>query len=89
MLIYVSASRDYYPTVAALAAADANNTYIFPDDVLSHLDGTRISEKDKREQRDDLICVCEKMVVAPHITAEMQEEISLAERLHLEVEYLA
>lgn len=89
MLIYVSASRDYYPTVAALAAADANNTYIFPINALAHLNGLSISKKDKREQRDDLICVCEKMVVAPHITAEMQEEISLAERLHLEVEYLA
>lgn len=89
MLIYVSASKCHYPMVKALAAADASNTYIFPDNALLHLNGSRISEKDKREQRDDLICCCEKMVVAPNITAEMQEEINLAERLHLEVEYLA
>lgn len=68
-----------------LAVFDSSNTYICPLIAFSHLSDCDIGKFEETEQHKDLLCVCDRVLIASEITDDMREEIDLAEKLHMEV----
>lgn len=71
-----------------LAVKDMSNTYICPITALLHFGTDEIPKLDEMEQRYDLLCCCEKLIVASEVTEDVQKEIAMAKRLQMEVVYL-
>lgn len=71
-----------------LAIHDLQNTYICPLTALLHFGMHEIPKKDEMEQRFDLLCCCEKLIVCSNVTEDVQQEIDMAQKLNMEVIYL-
>ena len=72
-----------------LQIADKENTYLCPLMAFSHIAYNEVGYDDEMELCFDLLCLCDKLLVVGNISEGVSREIELAERLHLEVEYLA
>lgn len=71
-----------------LQISDVDNCYICPSIALMHLRKGEIDSHAEMELKKDLLMLCDKMIVASSVTPELQEQIELAKRCHLEVKYL-
>ena len=87
MLYYVTLSnrKQADETVREMQIYDADNMYICPLIAFSHLTD---NDADLITLRLDLLTMCDKLIVASDVTPEMREEINLANRIGMEVEYL-
>lgn len=92
-MIYVSHKYGGFPynlsrareVVHDLQIKDTENVYICPLLVFSAIE---YGEMDKEEQMllcEDLLCCCDKLIIASEVTDTVQREIDLAKRLGMEV----
>ncbi len=90
MMIYVSANSVQIAKKACedLQNADWDNCYISPLTSLSCLFSKAVTDDAKNALRLDMLSVCDILVVASDVSAEMQEEIEFAELVGMEVRYL-
>ena len=72
-----------------LQVKDLSNCYICPLNTFSHLGYNEIGYEEEMLLCEDLLTVCDKLIVAGSIISKgVQREIALAELLGMEVEYL-
>jgi hypothetical protein len=55
----------------------------------SHIAYNEVGYDYEMELCFDLLCLCDKLLVVGNISEGVEREIELAERLHMEVEYIA
>jgi hypothetical protein len=67
---------------------DLSNCYICPLNAFSHLGYSEIGYEEEMLLCEDLLTVCDKLIVASEISKGVEREIALAELLGMEVEYL-
>lgn len=67
---------------------DLSNCYICPLNAFSHLGYNEIGYEEEMLLCEDLLTVCDKLIVASEISKGVEREIALAELLGMEVEYL-
>ena len=71
-----------------LQIKDLSNCYICPLNAFSHLGYNEIGYEEEMLLCEDLLTVCDKLIVASEISKGVQREIDLAELVGMEVEYL-
>lgn len=72
-----------------LQVKDLSNCYICPLNTFSHLGYNEIGYEEEMLLCEDLLTVCDKLIVAGSIISKgVEREIALAELLGMEVEYL-
>ena len=71
-----------------LQVKDLENCYICPLLAFSHLGYNEIGYEEEMLLCEDLMTVCDKLIVASEISKGVEREIALAELLGMEVEYL-
>ena len=71
-----------------LQIKDLSNCYICPLNAFSHLGYNEIGYEEEMLLCEDLLTVCDKLIVASEISKGVEREIALAELLGMEVEYL-
>jgi hypothetical protein len=71
-----------------LQVADLENTYICPLVAFSHLEYGEIGYDNEMENCLDLLSVADKLIVASDISKGVSDEISFANDVNMEVEYL-
>lgn len=71
-----------------LQTNDTENCYVCPLIVFSHLAYNEIGREAEMQLCEDLLTVCDKLLVASEITEGVRREIELAEKIHMEVSYL-
>ena len=69
-----------------LQVADLENTYICPLLTFSHLEYGEIGYD--AEMENDLLSVCDKLIVASDLSKGVEKEVSFANLVNMEVEYL-
>lgn len=96
MLIYVAHEYGGKPENLKRAAkithdlqvADLDNTYVCPLLLFSHLDYGEIGYDEEMELCLDVMSACDKLIVASNISEGVDREISFAELVQMETEYL-
>lgn len=96
MLIYLShrydgKSENYdraMEIVHDLQVNDTDNCYICPLLAFAAIERGEIGYSAELEIRKDALTACDKLIVASSISQSVQEEIDLAERCHMPIEYL-
>lgn len=96
MVIYVSHAYGGNPNnvkkaekiTHGLQINDLSNCYICPLNAFSHLGYNEIGYEEEMLLCEDLLTVCDKLIVASEISKGVEREIALAELLGMEVEYL-
>jgi hypothetical protein len=71
-----------------LQVKDLSNCYICPLNAFSHVGYNEIGYEEEMLLCEDLLTVCDKLIVASEISKGVEREIALAELLGMEVEYL-
>ena len=71
-----------------LQANDLENCYICPLLAFSHLGYNEIGYEEEMALCEDLIVLCDKLVVASDLSRGVEREITLAEKCDMEIEYL-
>jgi hypothetical protein len=71
-----------------LQTKDTENCYICPLLAFSHLEYNEIGYKEEMALCLDLMTVCDKLIVASELSEGVKQEIDLAEKCKMEVEYL-
>lgn len=71
-----------------LQTAHTENCYVCPLIVFSHLAYNEIGREAEMQLCEDLLTVCDMLLVASEITDGVIREIDLAEKIHMEVQYL-
>lgn len=96
MLIYISHKYSGKPEnlerakkiTHDLQIADLENTYICPLLVFSHLGYNEIGYEEEMALCEDLLILCDKLIVASDLSEGVEREITLAEKCNMEIEYL-
>lgn len=71
-----------------LQIKDTENCYICPLLAFSHLGYNEIGYEEEMALCEDLLIVCDKMIVASELSEGVKREIELAEKCKMEIEYL-
>ena len=71
-----------------LQVNDLENCYICPLLAFSHLDYGEIGYEEEMQLCEDLLILCDKLVVASDLSRGVEREITLAEKCDMEIEYL-
>ena len=71
-----------------LQIKDTENCYICPLLAFSYLGYNEIGYEEEMALCEDLLTVCDKLVVASDVSEGVKREISLAEKCKMEIEYL-
>lgn len=74
--------------VHVLQVNDTENCYICPLVAFSYLRYDEIGREKEMQLCEDLLTVCDRLLVASEITEGVRREIELAEKIHMEVSYL-
>ena len=73
---------------AELQMSDMENCYVCPIQVFEHLRYEKIDYSDIFELYGDLMTVCDKVVVTSEKDYNVEKQLSLANTLGMEIEYL-
>ena len=71
-----------------LQIKDTENCYICPLLAFSYLGYNEIGYEEEMALCEDLLIVCDKLIVASDVSEGVKREISLAEKCKMEIEYL-
>ena len=71
-----------------LQIKDTENCYICPLLAFSYLGYNEIGYEEEMALCEDLLTVCDKLIVASDVSEGVKREISLAEKCKMEIEYL-
>ena len=71
-----------------LQANDLENCYICPLLAFSHLAYGEIGYEEEMQLCEDLLILCDKLIVASDLSEGVEREITLAEKCNMEIEYL-
>ena len=71
-----------------LQVDDPENCYICPLLAFSHLRYNEIGYEEEMQLCEDLLVLCDKLVVASDLSNGVEREITLAEKCNMEIEYL-
>ena len=71
-----------------LQVNDLENCYICPLLVFSHLGYNEIGYVEEMTLCEDLLILCDKLIVASDLSKGVEREITLAEKCNMEIEYL-
>lgn len=75
-------------TVSRLQISDQDNTYLSPLHAFSYLKPGKISYDAQMQLCEDLLMMCDMLLVIPPISKGVQREMLLAEKLHIPIKYL-
>ena len=67
---------------------DTENTYICPLLTFSHLRYGELEYDTEMELCKDVLCICDKLIVASELSKGVKEEVDLANRTGMEIEWL-
>lgn len=67
---------------------DTTNCYICPLLAFSHLGYNEIGYEEEMQLCEDLLVLCDKLIVASELSKGVEREIALAEKCKMEIEYL-
>lgn len=67
---------------------DLENCYICPLLAFSHLGYNEIGYEEEMQLCEDLLVLCDKLIVASDLSNGVEREITLAEKCNMEIEYL-
>lgn len=67
---------------------DRENTYLCPLTAYSHIGYDEYTNEEWVEMHKDLICICDKVLVASEIGESIKQELDFADKIHMEVDYL-
>lgn len=71
-----------------LQVKDLENCYICPLLAFSHLGYNEIGYEEEVQLCEDLLILCDKLIVASDLSEGVEREITLAEKCNMEIEYL-
>ena len=71
-----------------LQVKDLKNCYICPLLTFSYLGYGEIGYEEEMQLCEDLLVLCDKLIVASGLSEGVEREISLAEKCNMEIEYL-
>lgn len=71
-----------------LQVNDLENCYICPLLAFSHLGYNEIGYEEEMQLCEDLLVLCDKLVVASDLSSGVEREITLAKKCNMEIEYL-
>lgn len=71
-----------------LQVNDLENCYICPLLAFSHLAYGEIGYEEEMQLCEDLLILCDKLIVASDLSEGVEREITLAEKCNMEIEYL-
>lgn len=71
-----------------LQVKDLENCYICPLLAFSYLEYNEIGYEEEMSLCEDLLTVCDKLIVASELSDGVSREIDLAEKCNMEIEYL-
>ena len=71
-----------------LQTRDTENCYVCPLIAFSHIAYNELGREKEMQLCEDLLTVCDKLLVASPVTDGVRREIELAEKIHMEVGYL-
>lgn len=71
-----------------LQIKDTENTYICPLLTFSHLRYGELSYEAEMELCKDVLCVCDKLIVASELSRGVEEEVDLCNRIGMEILWL-
>ena len=71
-----------------LQIKDTENCYICPLLAFSHLGYNEIGYEEEMALCEDLLILCDKLIVASELSEGVEREISLGEKCNMEIEYL-
>lgn len=71
-----------------LQVKDLGNCYICPLLAFSHLEYNEIGYEEEMQLCEDLLILCDKLIVASDLSEGVEREITLAEKCNMEIEYL-
>ena len=71
-----------------LQVNDPENCYICPLLAFSHLRYNEIGYEEEMQLCEDLLVLCDKLIVASDLSNGVEREITLAEKCDMEIEYL-
>ena len=71
-----------------LQIKDTENTYICPLLIFSHLRYGELSYETEMEICKDVLCVCDKLIVASELSKGVQIEVDFANLVGMEIEWL-
>ena len=71
-----------------LQVKDLENCYICPLLAFSHLGYGEIGYEEEMQLCEDLLILCDKLIVASDLSEGVEREINLAEKCNMEIEYL-
>ena len=71
-----------------LQVKDLENCYICPLVAFSHIGYNEIGYEEEMALCEDLLVLCDKLVVASDLCEGVEREIILAEKCNMEIEYL-
>lgn len=71
-----------------LQIKDTDNCYICPLLAFSYLGYNEIGYEEEMALCEDLLTVCDKLIVASDVSEGVKREIDLAEKCKMEIEYL-
>ena len=86
MCIYITGKvPNIKKAVYQMQIKNFDDTYFCPDIVYSHLYEYGIDDQNKKMLCDDLLCLCDMVIVIGEYTNEINQELDLAFKLGLEV----
>ena len=71
-----------------LQVNDLENCYICPLLAFSHIGYNEIGYEEEMALCEDLLTICDKLIVASDLSEGIEREITLAEKCNMEIEYL-
>lgn len=71
-----------------LQVNDLENCYICPLLAFSHLAYGEVGYEQEMALCEDLLTICDKLIVASDLSEGVEREITLAEKCNMEIEYL-
>ena len=71
-----------------LQVNDVENCYICPLLAFSHLGYNEMGYEEEMQLCEDLLVLCDKLIVASDLSEGVEREIDLAEKCNMEIEYL-
>ena len=67
---------------------DLENCYICPLLAFSHLRYNEMGYEEEMQLCEDLLVLCDKLVVASNLSKGVEREVTLAEKCNMEIEYI-
>lgn len=71
-----------------LQVNDLENCYICPLVAFSHIGYNEIGYEEEMQLCEDLLTICDKLIVASDLSEGVEREITLAEKCNMEILYL-